>query len=88
MESRDLPNNHFLRKNVEKAEFTDKKRGKLTLHSLIANHVLEMSVKFKFQCVRLKLEASFAMVLFSWFSICFPSGLFTRCDLYHTILLY
>ena len=32
---------------------------KPTLHSLIANHVLEISIKLKFQCVRFKKEALF-----------------------------
>ena len=41
-----LPNSYFC---LESAEFTNKKHGKPTLHSLIANHVSEMSLKLKFQ---------------------------------------
>ena len=40
----------ILHKNLEGAEFPYKKHGKPPLHSLIANHVLEMFVKFEFQC--------------------------------------
>ena len=40
------------KKNHESAEFTNKKHGKPTLHSLIAKHALEMSIKLRFQCER------------------------------------
>ena len=39
-------------KNFESANFVNKKHEKPTLLSLIAKHVLEMSVKLKFQCER------------------------------------
>ena len=61
----------FLHKNLESAEFTNKKHGKPTLHSLIANHVLEMSVKLKFQCVRFEKKHCFALLVFNCFLICF-----------------
>ena len=46
-----LAKQSFLHKNLESAEFINNKHRKPTLHSLIANHVLEMPVKLKFQCV-------------------------------------
>ena len=39
------------KKNLGSVEFTNKKHGKPTQNSLIAKHMLEMSVKLKFQCV-------------------------------------
>ena len=53
----------FLHKNLESAEFTDKKHRKPTLHSLIANHVLEMSVKPRFRCVRVEKKHCFVLVI-------------------------
>ena len=47
-----------------------------------------MSVKLTFQCVRLEKKHSFALMVLNGFPICFYQGLFTRCDLYHTNLLY
>ena len=47
-----MRNQSFLHKNLESVEFVNKKHGKPTLHSLIANHVVEMSVKLKFRFVR------------------------------------
>ena len=44
----------ILHKNFESTKFTNKKHGKPTLHSLIAYHVLEMSVKLRSQCVCFK----------------------------------
>ena len=77
-----------MHKNLESAEFPYNKNWKPTLHSLIANHVLEMSVKLKSKCVRLTRN----IALFWWFEsvsyICFYQGLFTKCDLDHMILLY
>ena len=35
-----------------------------------------------------KRKHCFALVVLNWFPTCFYQGLFTRCDLYHTILLY
>ena len=61
----------ILHKNLESTEFTNKKHGKPTLHSLIAKHVLEMSVKLKFQCVRSEKKHCFAVVVLSWFPACF-----------------
>ena len=58
-------------KNLETAKFTNKKHGKPAVHSLIANHVLEMSVKIKFQCVSFENKHCFALVVFDWFPICF-----------------
>ena len=83
-----LTKQSFLHKNLECAKFTSRKYVKPTLHSLIANHVLEMSVKLKFQCVRFEKKHRFALVVSNWFPICFYQGLLTRCDLHHTILLY
>ena len=57
----------FLRDNLESAEFTNKKHGKPTLHSLITNHVLEMSVKLKFECVHFETKHCFALVVLDWF---------------------
>ena len=56
----------FLHKNLVSAEFTNKEHGKPTLHSLIANHVLEMSVKLTFQCACFEKKHCFALVVFSW----------------------
>ena len=60
---------HFAN-NLESAELTIKNHEKLTLDSLIAYHVLEMSVKLKFQCVRFRKK--------HFFKIRFES-VFTRC---------
>ena len=78
----------ILHKNLESVKFTYNKKGKPTLHSLIANHVLEMYVRLKFKYVRIKKKYCFALVVLNRFPICFYQGLFTRCDLYHRILLY
>ena len=51
------------------------------MHSLIADHVLEMSIK-------LKLKHCFALVVFSRFPTCCCQGLLTLCDLCHKIRLY
>ena len=85
----------FCIKKLESAEFTNMKHGKPIPHSLIANHVLEVSVKLKFQCVRLKrffalfcsggFESSGGL---NRFVICFYQCLITPCDLYHSMLLY
>ena len=48
-----------------------KKHWKHTLYSLTANHVLEMSVELKFQCVCFEKKHCFAPVALNWFSICF-----------------
>ena len=77
----------ILHKNLESAEFTYNKYGKPTLHSLTANHVIEMSVKVRFKWVRFKKKHCFALVVLNRSPICFYQGLFTRCDLYHRILL-
>ena len=62
----------FFIKNIETVEFTNRKHGKLTLHSLIANHVLEMSVKIKFQCLHFeKKKHCLALMVVNWFPICF-----------------
>ena len=53
----------FLHKNLKNAEFTSKKHRKPTLHSLITNHVFEISVKLKFQCVRSEKKHYFALVV-------------------------
>ena len=53
----------ILHKDHESDEFTNKKHGKPILHSLIAIHMLEKSVKLKFQCVRFKKKH----FLFWWF---------------------
>ena len=58
-------------KNHESAEFTNKKHGKRTLHSLAAKHVLEMSIKLKFQCERFEKKQCLALVVLNWFPICF-----------------
>ena len=77
----------ILHKNLESAEFTYSKHGKLTLHSLTANRVLEMSVKLKFKCARFKRKHCFALVVLNRFPNCFYPGLFTRCHLYHKTLV-
>ena len=60
MKSQALPNSHFCNKI---SKVTDSKDGKPTLHSLIANYVLEMSVKLKFQCERFEKKHCFAVVV-------------------------
>ena len=50
-------------KNHESAEFTYKEHGKPTLHSLIAKHVLEMSIKLSFLCERFEKKQCFALVV-------------------------
>ena len=59
----------FLQKSLESAEFTNKKHGKPTLLSRTANHMLEMSVKLKFLCVRFEKKlCSGGFELISYFS--------------------
>ena len=55
----------FLHKSLEVPNLLTKKYGKPTLYSLIANHVLEMSVKLKLQlqCVGFEKKHSALMVL-------------------------
>ena len=77
----------ILHENLESAEFSNRKGQKPTLHLWIANHMLEMSTKLKFQCVRFRKEALFSLVVLNQFLVCFYRGLFTRCDLYLGILL-
>ena len=88
MKNQAFPSSHFSKKNLESAKFTSKKHGKSTLHSLIAKHVLEISIKLKFQCERFEKKQCFAVMVLNWFSFCFCQGLFIRCHLYHTIILY
>ena len=87
MKNQTLQNSHLAQKNLESAEFTNKKHGKPTLHSMIANHVLEVSVKLESQCVRFE-EALFCSGGFESVSYLFYQALFTRWDLHHRILLY
>ena len=61
----------FLHKSLESAEFTNKKHEKPTLQSLIANHVLKVSLKLKLQCVCFEKEHCFALVVLNCFLICF-----------------
>ena len=77
-----------LHKNLESGEFTNKKHGKPILHCLIGNHVLDMSVQLKFQCVRSRKKHFFALVVLNRFPICFYQGPFTRCDLYYRVHSY
>ena len=69
--NQDLPNSHFCKKNLVSVEFTDKNHGKPTLHSLIAQHVLEMSVKLIFQYERFEKKHCFALMVLNSFLICF-----------------
>ena len=62
MKSQAFPKSHFA-ENLEIEQFTNKKHGKPTQRSLIANHVLEMSVKLKFQCVHFEAKHCFVLVL-------------------------
>ena len=64
----------ILHGNLESAEFTNKKHGKPTLHSLIANHVLEISVKLEFQCVRFEKKHCFALVFWIGFLFVFVTA--------------
>ena len=50
-----------LYKNLENVELFNKKLGKPALHSLTANHMLEMSVKLKLQCVCFERKHCFAL---------------------------
>ena len=56
---------------VKSAKLTNKKHRKPTLHSLIAKHVLEMSIKLKFQCERFEKKQYFALMILNLFPICF-----------------
>ena len=73
-----FPSSHF--KNLESSEFTNKKYRKTTIHSLIANHVLKMSVKLKFQCVYMYVlkEALLCSGGFELVTYLFYQSLFTR----------
>ena len=79
-------NSHFVKKS-RKRKLTYNKHRKPTLHSLIADHVLEMSVNSNSSVYVLK-RSIFALVILNRFPICFFQGLFTQCDLYHRIILY
>ena len=58
----------FLHEHLEtNDEFTNMKHRKPTLYSLIANHVLEMSARLKFQCVLFEKKHCFALVVLNWF---------------------
>ena len=72
----------ILHKNLPSAQFINKKQGKSTLHSLITNHVLEMSVNSTVYF--LKRHIVFALVVLNRFLI----NLFIRYNLNHRILLY
>ena len=61
----------FAKKNLVSVEFTNKNHGKPTLHSLIAQHVLEMSVKLIFQYERFEKKHCFALMVLNSFLICF-----------------
>ena len=65
-----FPKQLFLQESLESAEVTNKKHWKPTLYSLIAKHVLEMSVKLKFQCECFEKEQCFALMVLNWF----PTG--------------
>ena len=65
MKNQALPN-VILHKNLESTEFINKKHGKVPLHSLLANHMLELSVKLKFQLVRFEKKHCFAVVVLNW----------------------
>ena len=71
----------FLHKNLESAEFTNKKHENPTLQSLIANHVLEVSVKLKFQCVHFEKAHCFVLVVLNCFPIVCTVYLELRWDL-------
>ena len=86
MKNRAFPNGRFCIKS-RKCRIHQREAREAPLHSLIANHVLEMSMKLKFQC-RLEKNHFFGLVVLNPFPICFSRGLFPRCDLYHRILLY
>ena len=58
-------------KNHESAIFINKKHGEPTLHWLIAKHVLEKSIKLKFQCESFEKKPCFALMVLNWFPICF-----------------
>ena len=88
MKNQTFTEQSFLHKNLDNAEFTNKKHEKPTLHSVTANHVLEMSVKLKFQCIPFEKKRCFALVVLNWFPICFYQGLFTQSYLYYTIGFY
>ena len=61
----------FLRKNLESAEFTNKKQNTASLHSLIAKHVLGLSNFSQFQCIRFEKKHCFALVVLNWLLVCF-----------------
>ena len=88
MKKQGLQNSHFALKSRKRRIHLQQAREANSAYSLIANHVLEMSVKLKFKCVCFKKKHCFALVVLNRFSICFYQGLFTRCHLYHRILLY
>ena len=69
MKTQDFLKRSFLHKNLARAEFTNNKHGKPTLHSLIVNHVLEMSVKLKFHCVCFEKKRCFALVGLNWIKV-------------------
>ena len=88
MKHQALPNNHFCIKISKVPNSPTTKTGSAPIqHFLTANHALEIFITVRFQCVRFEKKHCFALVVLSWFPICFYSGLYIQCNLYHTILL-
>ena len=67
MKNQTLPNSHFCLK-ISKVPNSPPRNTGSPLHSLIANHVFEMSVKLRFQCEK---KHCFALVVLKLFPICF-----------------
>ena len=65
----DFLNSHFCIKISKMPNSPTRNAGKPTLHSLIAKHVLETSIKLKFQCVRFEKKHCFDLMVLMWFGL-------------------
>ena len=70
MKNHALPNSHFCIKISKVPNSRQQESREAYSAFLKANHVLEMSVKLKFQCVYFE-NHRFTLVVLNWFPICF-----------------
>ena len=55
-----------MQKKSQKCRFTNNKNTIRLLCIPLANHMLEMSVKLKFECIRFEKKNCFALVVLNW----------------------
>ena len=66
-----FPNSQFCKRNYASGKFTNKKHEKPTLHSLIAKHVLEISIELKFLWKRFEEKQCFTVMVWIGYLIVF-----------------